>query len=48
MIIQALVEGIIAGRIHAVIALNLRLIYRSIKFFHFAHGVSSNIAKGFI
>jgi len=33
------VNGIIAGSIYALIALGFALIYRTVKFFHFAHGV---------
>jgi branched-chain amino acid transport system permease protein len=39
MIQQLLINGIIAGSIYALIALGFTIIYRTIKFFHFAHGV---------
>jgi branched-chain amino acid transport system permease protein len=39
MIQQLLINGIIAGTIYALIALGFTIIYRTIKFFHFAHGV---------
>ena len=34
-----LVNGFIAGSIYALIALGFAVIYRTVKFFHFAHGV---------
>ena len=39
MILQIALNGIIAGTIYALIALGFTLIYRTVKFFHFAHGV---------
>jgi len=39
MINQLLINGAIAGSIYALIALSFALIYRTVKFFHFAHGV---------
>jgi branched-chain amino acid transport system permease protein len=39
MICQLLLNGIIAGSIYALIALGFTIIYRTVKFFHFAHGV---------
>ncbi len=36
---QLLVNGIIAGSIYALVALGFTIIYRTVKFFHFAHGV---------
>lgn len=39
MIQQLFLNGIIAGSIYALIALGFTIIYRTIKFFHFAHGV---------
>ena len=39
MIQQLTLNGIIAGSIYALIALGFTIIYRTIKFFHFAHGV---------
>ena len=39
MITQIINNGIIAGIIYAIIALGFTSIYRTIKFFHFAHGV---------
>ncbi len=39
MLQQLLVNGIIAGAIYALIALGFSVIYRTVKFFHFAHGV---------
>lgn len=34
-----MLNGIIAGSIYALIALGFTIIYRTVKFFHFAHGV---------
>lgn len=39
MINQLILNGIIAGSIYALIALSFSIIYRTVKFFHFAHGV---------
>jgi branched-chain amino acid transport system permease protein len=39
MIEQFLTNGIIAGSVYALIALGFTIIYRTVKFFHFAHGV---------
>ena len=39
MIEQILFNGLIAGSIYAIIALGFAIIYRTVKFFHFAHGV---------
>jgi len=39
MIRQLLLNGIIAGSIYALIAIGFTVIYRTVKFFHFAHGV---------
>jgi len=39
MILQIILNGIIAGTIYALIALGFTIIYRTIKFFHFAHGI---------
>ncbi len=36
---QILLNGIIAGSIYALVALGFTIIYRTVKFFHFAHGV---------
>ncbi|MBL7185389.1 MAG: branched-chain amino acid ABC transporter permease [Phycisphaerae bacterium] len=36
---QLLLNGIITGSIYALIALGFALIYQTVKFFHFAHGV---------
>ena len=36
---QLLLNGIIAGSIYALIALGFTFIYRTVNFFHFAHGV---------
>jgi len=39
MLIQLVINGIIAGSIYALVALGFTIIYRTVKFFHFAHGV---------
>lgn len=39
MIQQLILNGIIAGSIYALIALGFTIIYRTVRFFHFAHGV---------
>ena len=39
MLEQIVVNGIITGSIYATIALGFALIYRTVRFFHFAHGV---------
>jgi branched-chain amino acid transport system permease protein len=36
---QLILNGMIAGSIYALIALGFAIIYRTVKFFHFAHGV---------
>jgi branched-chain amino acid transport system permease protein len=36
---QLLLNGIIAGSIYALIALGFAVIYKTVRFFHFAHGV---------
>ncbi len=38
MLIQLIVNGIIAGAIYSLVALGFVLIYRTVRFFHFAHG----------
>ena len=39
MLQQLILNGIIAGSIYALVALGFTIIYRTVKFFHFAHGV---------
>ena len=39
MLQQLIINGIIAGSIYALIAIGFTTIYRTVKFFHFAHGV---------
>lgn len=39
MLNQLFLNGIIAGSIYALIAIGFTVIYRTVKFFHFAHGV---------
>lgn len=36
---QLLLNGIIAGSIYALVAIGFTVIYRTVKFFHFAHGI---------
>jgi branched-chain amino acid transport system permease protein len=36
---QLIANGIIAGSIYALVALGFNVIYRTVRFFHFAHGV---------
>lgn len=36
---QLILNGIIAGSIYALVALGFTIIYRTVKFFHFAHGI---------
>jgi len=38
MILQLLLNGVIAGAVYALVALGFTLIYRAVRFFHFAHG----------
>ena len=37
MIQQLIINGIIAGSIYALIALVFTIIYKTVRFFHFAH-----------
>lgn len=39
MIWQLVINGVIAGSIYALVALGFTVIYRTVKFFHFAHGI---------
>jgi branched-chain amino acid transport system permease protein len=39
MINQLILNGIIAGSIYVLIAISFTVIYRTVKFFHFAHGI---------
>ena len=39
MLQQLILNGIIAGSIYALIAIGFTVIYRTVKFFHFAHGI---------
>jgi branched-chain amino acid transport system permease protein len=39
MVQQVFLNGIISGSIYALIAISFAIIYRTVKFFHFAHGV---------
>ncbi|MCK4329648.1 branched-chain amino acid ABC transporter permease [candidate division WOR-3 bacterium] len=47
MLQQLTVNGIIAGSIYALIALGFTVIYRTVKFFHFAHGIVYTIGAYF-
>ena len=39
LLLQMIVNGLVAGCIYAIIAIGFTVIYRTVKFFHFAHGV---------
>lgn len=39
MLRQILLNGLVAGFIYALVALSFTIIYKTVKFFHFAHGV---------
>ncbi|HEX8494386.1 MAG TPA: branched-chain amino acid ABC transporter permease [Pyrinomonadaceae bacterium] len=39
MIQQLIINGLIAGSIYALVAIGFTIIYRTVKFFHFAHGL---------
>lgn len=39
---QLIVNGIIAGSIYVLIVIGFTVIYRTMKFFNFAHGVVDN------
>ena len=39
MFTQFIINGVIAGSIYVLVALGFTVIYRTVKFFHFAHGV---------
>jgi branched-chain amino acid transport system permease protein len=39
MVQQLILNGILAGGIYALIAISFTIIYRTVRFFHFAHGV---------
>jgi branched-chain amino acid transport system permease protein len=39
MLTQLILNGIIAGSIYALIALGFAVIYKTVRFFHFAYGV---------
>jgi branched-chain amino acid transport system permease protein len=39
MIWQIIINGIIAGSIYALVAIGFTVIYKTVRFFHFAHGV---------
>lgn len=47
MLQQLIINSIIAGSIYALIAIGFTVIYRTIKFFHFAHGVVYTISAYF-
>lgn len=38
MLIQFILNGIVAGSVYALVALGFSLVYRTLRFFHFAHG----------
>lgn len=39
MFFQLIINGLIAGSIYTLVALGFTVIYRTVKFFHFAHGM---------
>ncbi len=39
MIQQLFINGLIAGCIYALVSIGFVIIYRTIRFFHFAHGI---------
>ncbi|MDP2643855.1 MAG: hypothetical protein Q8P24_02850 [Desulfobacterales bacterium] len=39
MINQLILNGIIAGSVYTLVAVGFAVIYRTVRFFHFAHGV---------
>lgn len=39
MLYQLLVNGLVSGSIYVLVALSFAIIYRTVRFFHFAHGV---------
>ena len=39
MLQQVLINGLISGSIYTLISLGFAIIYRTVRFFHFAHGV---------
>jgi len=46
MLNQLLLNGIIAGSIYALIAIGFTVIYRTVNFFNFAHGVVYTAGTG--
>ena len=56
MLLQVVMNGIIAGSIYALVALGFTVIYRTVKFFHLAHGIvytagaylAYSVAKGLL
>jgi len=48
MVQQLIINGIIAGSIYALVAIGFTVIYRTVKFFHFAHGVVYTAGAYFI
>jgi branched-chain amino acid transport system permease protein len=47
MTLQCIVNGLISGSIYALIALGFTVIYRTVKFFNFAHGVVYTVGAYF-
>lgn len=47
MLPQLLANGLIAGSIYALIALGFVVIYRTVRFFHLAHGVVYTVGAYF-
>ena len=44
---QLVLNGIIEGSIYALIAIGFAVIYRTVKFFHFAHGIVYTVGAYF-
>ena len=38
MVQQLALNGVVAGAIYALVALGFAIVYRTVRFFHFAHG----------
>ena len=47
MTLQFIVNGLISGSIYALIAIGFTVIYRTVKFFNFAHGVVYTVGAYF-
>jgi branched-chain amino acid transport system permease protein len=47
LVLQFVLSGFIAGAIYALIALGFTVIYRTVKFFNFAHGMIYTVGAYF-